>query len=255
MDEGTKIREHEHLDKNKRADTGVSILSGNFQVRAIRQFGVLHPTEGVDAFKDGDTYSFTAEFTTYFLSKPGSQNFGATYGTKKYTLFRQDLRFFLSKILGFQVIFQRDDGSWSFYCNVRQFLFTESQDESQGFGIFGGYGITDDKTNLIDSFYSIGIGGKDIFEGHDNDIFGIGYFYTKTSDEFVRPVCTIPVVGPSLARNIGDAETVEIFYNFKIYPWLHITPEFQIIEPANEGADTTYVAGVRVKIDFLINSN
>jgi len=50
LDEGAEIWGHEHLDKYKRLDTGVSILSGNFQTRAVTQFGVLHPTEGPDAF-------------------------------------------------------------------------------------------------------------------------------------------------------------------------------------------------------------
>ncbi len=50
LDEGAEIWAHEHLDKHKRADTGVSILSGNFATRALIQFGVLHPTEGPDAF-------------------------------------------------------------------------------------------------------------------------------------------------------------------------------------------------------------
>ncbi|MHC4371963.1 MAG: alkyl sulfatase dimerization domain-containing protein [Planctomycetota bacterium] len=50
LDEGAEIWGHEDLDKLKRADTGVSILSGNFGIRALIQFGVLHPTEGPDAF-------------------------------------------------------------------------------------------------------------------------------------------------------------------------------------------------------------
>ncbi len=50
LDEGAEIWGHEHLDMLKRADTGVGILSGNFQTRAATQFGVLHPTEGPDAF-------------------------------------------------------------------------------------------------------------------------------------------------------------------------------------------------------------
>jgi len=50
LDEGAEIWGHEHLDKYKRADAGVGILSGNFQTRAATQFGVLHPTEGPDAF-------------------------------------------------------------------------------------------------------------------------------------------------------------------------------------------------------------
>jgi len=50
LDEGTVIWGHEDLDKHKRADNGVSILSGNFGTRALIQFGVLHPSEGPDAF-------------------------------------------------------------------------------------------------------------------------------------------------------------------------------------------------------------
>lgn len=50
LDEGAEIWGHEHLDKYKRADAGVSILGGNFQTRAATQFGVLHPAEGPDAF-------------------------------------------------------------------------------------------------------------------------------------------------------------------------------------------------------------
>jgi len=50
LDEGTVIWGHEDLDKHKRADAGVNILSGNFGARAMVQFGVFHPSEGPDAF-------------------------------------------------------------------------------------------------------------------------------------------------------------------------------------------------------------
>lgn len=50
LDVGTEIWGHEDLDKHKRADAGVSILSGNFGTRAMIQFGVLNPPEGPDAF-------------------------------------------------------------------------------------------------------------------------------------------------------------------------------------------------------------
>jgi alkyl sulfatase BDS1-like metallo-beta-lactamase superfamily hydrolase len=50
LDEGAEIWGHEYLDRNKRADAGVSVMSGNFGTRALIQFGVLHPTSGPDAF-------------------------------------------------------------------------------------------------------------------------------------------------------------------------------------------------------------
>ncbi len=49
-DESTEIWGHEHLDRNRRASTAVSVRSGFYKTRAIAQFGVFHPTRGPDAF-------------------------------------------------------------------------------------------------------------------------------------------------------------------------------------------------------------
>lgn len=49
-DEGVEIWGHEWLDANRRASAGVNATSGFSMARAIAQFGVLHPTEGPDAF-------------------------------------------------------------------------------------------------------------------------------------------------------------------------------------------------------------
>jgi alkyl sulfatase BDS1-like metallo-beta-lactamase superfamily hydrolase len=50
LDPGAEIWGHEHLDRNVRATTGVSVLSGTYQARAAAQFGVFHPANGPDAF-------------------------------------------------------------------------------------------------------------------------------------------------------------------------------------------------------------
>jgi alkyl sulfatase BDS1-like metallo-beta-lactamase superfamily hydrolase len=50
LDPGAEIWGHEHLDRNMRATTGISVLSGTYQARAAAQFGVFHPTNGPDAF-------------------------------------------------------------------------------------------------------------------------------------------------------------------------------------------------------------
>jgi alkyl sulfatase BDS1-like metallo-beta-lactamase superfamily hydrolase len=50
LDEGTELWGHEHLDRNRRASTGVNVLGGTLQARAIAQFGVFHPPAGPDAF-------------------------------------------------------------------------------------------------------------------------------------------------------------------------------------------------------------
>jgi len=53
LDDGAEIWGHEHLDRNRRASTGVSVMSGFYQSRAIAQFGVFHPRQGPDAFPNG----------------------------------------------------------------------------------------------------------------------------------------------------------------------------------------------------------
>ncbi len=67
LDEGAEIYGHEGLDAAKRADTGVSVLSGNFGARAAAQFGMLTPPEGPEAFPNtfGLDYSKLAGEKSY----------------------------------------------------------------------------------------------------------------------------------------------------------------------------------------------
>ena len=65
-----------------------------------------------------------------------------------------------------------------------------------------------------------------------------------------------------MLRRIGldHEQGAELFYNVAITPWLHLTPDLQIIDSARNKApiisanrkpiDTAVVAGLRVKIDF-----
>jgi len=50
QDEGTVFYGHEDLVSTLNGDQGVSVLSGNFNTRAVIQFGMLHPRQGPDAF-------------------------------------------------------------------------------------------------------------------------------------------------------------------------------------------------------------
>ncbi len=59
LDEGTELWGHEYLDRNRGISTGISVLSGTYQARAIAQFGVFHPLSGPDAFPN--TLGFTPE--------------------------------------------------------------------------------------------------------------------------------------------------------------------------------------------------
>ena len=198
-------------------------------------------TLGLDEdFEHGEVFAMSYRQPTRFFEQSGSHTIMGTYSTKDFTLLSQDPRLILKALLGLPVTFAEHDGSWSLLYNMHQYLYTEQEDPTQGFGIFARLGTADDKTSPVGNFYSVGIGGKGIFGGRDNDTFGIGYFYLQISDDF----------GPVIKNNFGDAQGVEIFYNFEINKYCHITPDFQILEPSNKNTDTTYVAGIRTKIDF-----
>ena len=101
-------------------------------------------------------------------------------------------------------------------------------------------GLSDEEMNPTEAFYSLGLGGKGMICGRENDTFGIGYYYLNITDKL-----------PKLDQpRLDDEQGVEIYYNIAVTPWLHITPDIQIVNPASDRVDTTVVAGVRMKIDF-----
>jgi len=193
-----------------------------------------------DAFDDGTVFSGELRLNTKLFGLPGHQLFGATWSSKDFTLLDQDVRLLLLELITTgEITLDKKDESWSFYYNFDQYLYTEKADPEQGVGLFGRFGMADAETSPIETFYSIGIGGKGIIPGRDRDTFGIGYFYVGLSDDLPNPF-----------NILDDSQGWELFYNIEVTPWLHITPDFQIIDPSLERVDTAYIAGVRVKIDL-----
>ena len=47
-------------------------------------------------------------------------------------------------------------------------------------------------------------------------------------------------------------QTIELYYNIEVTPWLHITPDLQIIDnpTGSKDVDTALVAGVRMHMEF-----
>jgi porin len=165
--------------------------------------------------------------------------YGATYSNKDYTLLDQDPRLILKALLGLATL-EKDEGSWCFYYNFHQYLITEKDDDTQGLGLFGRFGISDDESNPIEDFYSIGFGGKGIFEGRDRDKWGAGYYHVGLSDKLLRPIL----------RRFGDSDGFEFFYDIELTQHVHITPDLQIIDPSRENVDSAVVLGARARILF-----
>ena len=203
-----------------------------------------------------DLLTFTGEgrVRTNFFGLTGHQLFGATISNKKFKSIDQNVRFIIEN-----GALEDKKGSWNLYYNFDQYLYEPKKGSGQGIGIFGRFGASDGNPNLMHYFYSIGIGGKGVIPGRPLDSYGIGYYYMVISS----PTLTGPFATRSALR---DEQGFEAYYNIAVTPWMKLTPDLQVIRPAqkqvislNTGGipivrtksiDTATVLGLRLQLVF-----
>lgn len=214
------------------------------QQRGSIMFAVLGPNGTAekfgDAFDGGQAYAMQARIKTHFFGLPGHQLLGATGSTKEFTALNQDPRLFLAQIIAPGLFpLQRENGSWAVFWNFDQYLYTEPGSEDRGIGVFGRLGFADDSTNPVERFYSFGIGGKGVIPGRGRDSFGAGFYYVDLTDQF-----------QGILQRLDNSYGGEIYYNLELTPWLHLTPDLQVLRPSLERVDTDVVTGFRLMANF-----
>jgi porin len=192
---------------------------------------------------DNLTFAGEARVRTEFFGLTGHQLVSGTYSNRTYNELDQRLGFVLEN----QRLVQKS-GSWNVGYNFDQYVYEPEKGAGRGVGVFGRFGASDGNPNLVHYFYSLGIGGKGMIDGRPDDRFGLGYYYAEiTSPTFQRPVTT-----HSFLR---DEWGFEAFYNLAITPWLELTPDLQVIGPAQkrsmqpkEHVATAVVLGFRLRL-------
>jgi porin len=230
---------------------GVIVLPNQDPDAAIVNFSVLQAngTSTRPAFDDlaTDKLSFAGEgrVRTDFGGLTGHQLVGAFYNNKEFTSFDQRLGFVFANRR-----FAQKDGSWGVYYNFDQFLYEIDKPAGRGVGLFGRFGASDGNPNLMQYFYSAGVGGTGVFAGRPRDRFGIGYYYLDIQSPSLQGL----FVERSFFR---DEWGFEAFYNVAITPWLLLTPDVQVIGPTQkrdlrtrESVATATVVGFRVQVVF-----
>ncbi len=199
------------------------------------------------AFDRGTSVYQMAEFTVKPFGQQGHQRLSWTWSDKARPELRQDPQLIIRDVvlerlgLGTGPTATTRNSDWSIMYDFDQYLYTKPGTKDQGFGLFGRFGLSDGVVNPVRYFYSAGLGGKGLIPGRDNDTYGLGYYFLTVSDK----------LGPVLSSRIEDEQGVEVYYNIAVTPWLHITPNIQVIEPGRSRfSETAVVMGVRMKIDF-----
>lgn len=207
-------------------------------------FNVLNATDTTrtagfnELFNDGVALATEMRIPTNFFGKPGHQLFAGTWNSRDFTALDQDPR-----ILFPNVPIAKQTGSWSLYWNCDQYLVTDAANPKRGWGYFGRAGIADQGTNPIGYFLSSGLGGSSPLQSRERDSFGVGYYYSKTSDDIAPFINTI-------FGGFGDGQGVEMFYNIATGKRLTITPDMQVLVPSREQLDTALVVGLRANYNF-----
>ena len=192
-------------------------------------------------YEDGPAYALEGRLTTHFFELTGHQLLGGIYSTKDYVNLDQPLANLIIPFLPVGL----SDNTWAVYYNFDQYLYQPEKNVDRGIGIFGRFGGTDGDANPVHYFASIGVGGKGMIPGRKHDQFGIGYYYIWATTP-QRPVDH----GHFDSFFADDTQGIELFYEIAITPWMCLTPDLQIIDPAAEDVDTAWVAGLRLTLKF-----
>ena len=122
----------------------------------------------------------------------------------------------------------KHDGTWAVYYNFDQFLYETDKNAGNGFGVFGRFGASAGNPIPTQYFYSIGFGGKGMIPGRSSDRFGIGYYY----DSIRNPTLQTNLLGTKTF--LRDDWGFEAFYDIALTPWLLLTPDVQVLGPAQK---------------------
>jgi len=113
-------------------------------------------------------------------------------------------------------------------------------EDSQGLGTFFRYGYAPSNKNDVTNFFSLGFQYQGLFDGRDDDVFGLAYargvFANRAASDYP-----------------ADYESVlEVYYNAQLTPWFVFGPSIQYV--ANPGGSNTakdaFVFGQRAKVTF-----
>ena len=189
-------------------------------------------------------------FTVEPFGLPGHQKIGFAWSSKDFPTVAPNEPFkstgglavgmlgpaLATKVVQSLATFDNGKDNVMIYYNFDQYLYQEEADPSQGIGMFGRFGWARQAVNPAAHFYSIGMGGKGIVPERDNDTFGLGYFFVDLSND--------------LPPQFHSEQGLECFYNIELTPWLHITPDLQVI--INPGGtdfnDVSVLYGLRAQM-------
>lgn len=175
---------------------------------------------------------------TQWLDLPGHSAFGFLYSTATRTAIDSDPYLLLESIVTGGPV-PTKESSWTATYRLDQVLYANHSDPRRNWTLFSDVGLTDGSPNPIRWFMNMALVGGSVIRGRENDTVGIGYYHLGVSNV---PLLTI--------HGIEAENGVELFYNVAVTPWFHVTPDIQILDPAQQRNSTALLVGIRARLSF-----
>lgn len=194
-----------------------------------------------ELFENGVTVSPSVIVPTRFFGKAGHQGLRATWSSQEITPFDEIPRLLFPRP-DTPLAVERESGGWSLTYTADQYLAEKPGPPRTGWRLYWQAGVADERTNPIDRYFNVGVGGNSPFRGRGGDTFGVGWAYTGFGDDFKD-------LFDPLVR-LRDEQALEAFYSVAATPWLKLTFDLQVVRPFRPRVDTAVVPGARLLLVF-----
>jgi len=175
---------------------------------------------------------------TNWFDQPGHSNVGLLYSTASRSIL--DLSPY-AQIVAIKAgaSLETKTSAWTVTYHLDQVLFADPENPKHNWALNSDAGITDGDPNPVKWFANVSLVGSSPIRSRANDTIGIGFYHLQASNLAV-------------IQNLGfTAENgVELFYNVAVTPWFHLTPDLQVIDPAQRNNPTTILVGIRGRLSF-----
>ena len=175
---------------------------------------------------------------TNWFDLPGHSAVGFLYSTATRTALDSDPYLLLNSILSGTPL-PTTSFAWTATYRFDQVLYANPEDPKRNWTLNSDVGLTDGNPNPIHWFANLSLVGNSPIRSRENDTIGVGYYHLGLSD---LPILKI--------HGLGAEDGVEVFYNVAVTPWFHVTPDVQILDPAQQNTSTALLIGLRARLSF-----
>jgi len=196
-------------------------------------------TSGVSTlFSNGVLLYGEYRLRTSWYDLPGHSSIGFLYSNATRTALGTNPYLLLAQILAGLPV-PTEDTSWAVLYHFDQVVDDDSENPARNWTLNSDWGLTDGDPNPIRWFANVSLVGGSPIRKRENDTVGIGYYHLEVSN---LPIFAI--------HGVGAENGVELYYNAAVRPWFHVTPDLQVLAPAQHHTATAILVGLRARLSF-----